>query len=257
MPAALAMVDPDRHAASLAHGLTSQTPPPASAKGQLVTGRLKHVRSFSLMTPEQFLDRCKVVCHVGPAGVWDQISQHGFRTAEQLILEADLDEEERKSLLTTFRREPVRLNVHGEAAILRDQGSLFARKDLKALLDDGLDVSEWAQLFNQRVYFFTDQTAMEKLKDKYVELDGAQDVIWLSPLKILEAAGSSLELTSLNAAAVARRIGPETSADTYAPLWRFTDRKPTEATILGGLDDLSPVFRAERCFQDGRREALT
>ena len=208
------------------------------------------------MTPEQFLNRCKVVCHVGPAGVWDQITRYGFRTAEQLILEADLDEEERKRLLSEPRREQVRLLVHGEEVVLRDQGPLFARKDLSSILGDGLDVGDWIQLLNQRVYFFTDQPSMEKFMDKYVQLDGAQDVIWLSPLKVLEAAGSRLELTSQNTGAIARRSGTQKTADTFAPLWRFTDRKPTEATILDGLDDLSPVLRAERCFLDGRRELL-
>jgi len=208
------------------------------------------------MTPEQFLSRCKVVCHVGPVGVWDQIERHGFRTAEQLILEADLNEEERQGLLSTPRREPVRLSVHGEDVILRDQGPLFARKDLRSILDNGLDVSDWIRLLNQRVYFFTDQMSMQKFMDKYVQIDGAQDVIWLSPLKVLEAAGLGLELTSQNTGAIVRRSGPQKTADTFAPLWRFPDRKPAEATILGGLDDLSPVFRAERCFRDGRRQLL-
>jgi len=134
------------------------------------------------MTPEQFLNRCKMVCHVGPVGVWEQIAEHGFRTAEQLILEADLDEEDRQGLLSTPRRESVRLSVRGEDVILRDQGPLFARKDLRSILDNGLDVSDWIHLLNQRVYFFTDQTSMQKLMDKYVQIDGAQDVIWLSPL---------------------------------------------------------------------------
>lgn len=208
------------------------------------------------MTPEQFLNRCKVICHVGPVGVWEQITKYGFRTAEQLILEADLDEEERQRLLSTPRRESVRLRVRDEDVTIRDQGPLFARKDLKSSLDSGLDISEWIHLLNQRVYFFTDETSMQKLMDKYLQADGAQDVIWLSPLKVLEAAGLNLELTSQNTGAIARRTGVQKTTDTYAPLWRFTDRKPAEATIVGGLDDLSPVFRAERCFQDGRREPL-
>ena len=139
--------------------------------------------------------------------------------------------------------------------VLRDQGPLFARKDLKSILGDGLDVGEWIQLLNQRVYFFTDQPSMEKFMDKYVELDGAQDVIWLSPLKVLEAAGSrsssrarTQALSPVEAVRRRRRTPSPRS-------WRFTDRKPTEATILGGLDDLSPVFRAERCFQDGLSRA--
>jgi hypothetical protein len=215
-----------------------------------------HERFLRLVTPEQFLNRCKVICHVGPAGVWEKIVRHGFRTAEQLITEADLNEEERQTLLSTPRRELVRLRVRGEDVILRDQVSLFARKDPRAVLDNGSDVSDWIHLLNQRVYFFTDETSMKKLSDKYIQLDGDQDVIWLSPLKVVEVAGLSLELTSQNTGAIVRRSGPQKSADTFAPLWRFTDRKPAEATILGGLEDLSPVLRAERCFPDGRRQTL-
>lgn len=172
-------------------------------------------------------------------------------------MDADLNEEDKQVLLSTPRRESVHLSVRGEDVVLRDQGPLFARKDLSSILDNGLDVSAWIHLLNQRVYFFTDQTSMQKFLDKYVETDGAQDVIWLSPLKLLEAADLRLELTNQNTGAIARRSGTQKTADTFAPLWRFSDRKPAEATILDGLDDLSPVFRAERCFRDGRRELLT
>ena len=67
-------------------------------------------------------------------------------------------------------------------------------------------------------------------------------MIWLSPLKLVESAGLRLELTSQNTGAIARQSGSQKTADAFAPLWRFTDRKPTEATIFGGLDDLSPLF---------------
>jgi hypothetical protein len=209
------------------------------------------------MTPEQFMNRCKTICHVGPAGVWEQISLHGFQTAEQLILQADLTDDERQRLLSEPRREEVRLHVRGQDVTLRDQGPLFARKDLKSLLDSGLDVSDWIHLLNQRVYFFTDQTSMQKLLDKYVLTDGAQDVIWLSPLKLLETEGLQLELATHNAGAIARRSGPQNTAETFVPLFRFPDRRPAEVTAFGGFDDLSSVFRAERCFPDGGRTLLT
>jgi hypothetical protein len=209
------------------------------------------------MTPEQFLNRCKIVCHIGPAGVWDRVSKTGFRTAEQLILDAELTDEERQRLLSTPRRESVQLRVHGEDVTLRDQGPLFARKDLKSALDSGLDVSDWIHLLNQRVYFVTDETAMQKLLDKYVQADGAQDVIWLSPFKLVQIEGLRLELASQNTGAIARKSGTQNTAETFVPLFRFPDRKPAEVTALGGLEDLSPVFRAERCFPDGRRSLLS
>lgn len=209
------------------------------------------------MRPEQFLNRCKVICHVGPAGVWDQIAKHGFRTAEQLILEADLSPQERQALLSQPRRESVTLRVRGEDVILRDQAPLFARKDLKSSLDGSVDVSDWIKLLNRRVYFFADEAAMQKFRDKYVQLTGAQDVIWLSPLKVLETEEIAMELSSQNTGAIVRRSSPENSADTFIPLYRFPDRKPTEVTMFGGFDDLTPVFRAERCYEDGRRLLLT
>ena len=156
-----------------------------------------------------------------------------------------MDEEERLRLLSEPRREAVRLSVGGGEVILRDQGPLFGRKDLGATLGGGPDVSDWIHLLNQRTYFFTDETSMQKFLDKYVEVDGAQDVIWLSPLKLLDAAGLRLELASQNTGVLARRSGTQKTSEAFAPLWRFTDRKPAEATIVDGLDDLSPVFRAE------------
>jgi hypothetical protein len=208
------------------------------------------------MTPDQFLDRCKFVCHVGPVGVWDQIAKHGFRTAEQLILESELNEDERQRLLSTPRQEPVRLCVDGDEVVLRDQGPLFARKDLTSVLGDGLDVSDWVRLLNRRTFFFTDQLSMQKFRDKYVELDGAQEVIWLSPLRVISLEGLCLELTSQNSGAIARRSGPQKMADTFVPFSSFPDRKPKEFTMVDGLSDLTPVVRAERHFRDGHNDRI-
>jgi hypothetical protein len=209
------------------------------------------------MTPEQFLTRCKMICHVGPAGVWDQISKNGFRTAEQLILEADLSDEEREILLSTPRQDSVHLRVGGEDVTLRDQGPLSARKDVKAAPEGGVEIRDWVHQLNQRVYFFTDQGSMEKLLEKYVQMDGTQDVVWLSPLKLLESEGIRLELGSQNTGTIARRSGPLKTVDAFVPLFRFPDKRPAELTVLGGFDDLTPVFRAERYFRDGHRELLS
>jgi hypothetical protein len=172
-------------------------------------------------------------------------------------MDADLDEIGREQLLSTPRRESVLLHVRGEEVILRDQGPLFARNDLKSILDTGLDVSHWIRTLNQRVYFFATEAPLQKLRDKYVEKDGAQDVIWLSPLKILDVEGIRLELSNQNTGAIARKSGPQKTADTFLPLFRFPNQRPAEVTVLDGFEDLTPVFRAERCYRDGRRVLLT
>lgn len=70
-----------------------------------------------------------------------------------------MNEEERQTLLSTPRRESVRLTVRCEDVTLRDQVPLFARKDLRSVLDNGIDVSDWIHLLNQRVYFLIDETS--------------------------------------------------------------------------------------------------
>jgi hypothetical protein len=201
------------------------------------------------MTPEQFLERCKTLWHVGPAGSWDRISRFGFQTAAQLIEAAHLDSEEKRRLLTLPRRSAVPLRVNGQLVVIRDQEPLFRRRDLTSVLGDGMAVADWVGYLNRRVYLFTNRSAMGTLLSKYVERDGAQDVIALSPLRLLGVAHKRLELAAQNTGAIARRTGPQKHRDTFLPLARFPDQRPAEVTIVDGLDDLSPVVRAERHFK--------
>jgi len=198
------------------------------------------------MTPDQFLNRCPSLWHVGPAGSWERIARTGFQTAQQLIRDADLDDVTRTTLFNQPRRDSVRLMVNGDEVVLRDQGPLFQRKDLSIILGDGLSVGDWVQILNQRIYLFTDQKALQTLLDKYVEHDGAQDVLTLSPSRLLRTAGPRIQLAAQNTGAVARKSGPQKGLDTFLPLSRFPDRKPAEVTVVNGLDDLSVVVRAER-----------
>lgn len=150
------------------------------------------------MHPDEFLDRCKSLWHVAPPGAWDSIRVSGLRTAEQLIVSADLDDAQRAELLASPRREPVALRVDGADVVLRDQGPLLQRNDLNAILGDGLEIADWIRLLNRRVYLFTNQTAMNRMLAKYVVRDGAQDVVVASPLRLLQAVGPRIEFTDQN-----------------------------------------------------------
>jgi hypothetical protein len=208
------------------------------------------------VTPEQFTTRCRAIWHVAPSGAWETINVHGLRTAGQLIAAADLDAATRERLQTTPRRESERLRVDGREIALRDQGRLFTRKDLSTVLADGIDVADWIRLLNRRVYLFTDRAAKDTLLEKYVERDGAQDVLTFSPTRLLAYAGQRLELADQNTGAIARRPGPQKHFDTFLPVSRFPDKKPKEVTVVDGIDDLTVVVRAERYHRGGQREVL-
>jgi hypothetical protein len=97
---------------------------------------------------------------------------------------------------------------------------------------------------------------MRTLLDKYVQRDGAQDVLTLSPMRLLKAAGPRIELAAQNTGAIARQTGPQKGKDTFLSVSRFPDRKPSEVTVVDGLDDLAVVSRAERLHSGGERELL-
>lgn len=207
------------------------------------------------MTPDQFLARCPALWHVAPAGAWDRIRDTGLRTAAQLIDAADLDDVRRAELLEAPRAESVRLTIDGADVLLRDQAPLL-RADLTKAIEPGFGVSAWIRELNRRVYLFADRAAMQKVLDKYVASDGAQDVITFSPLRLFEQEQHQIELSARNTGALARTTKATKGPDTFLSITRFPDRKPAEVTIVGGLNDLTPVVRAERHHADGRREPL-
>jgi hypothetical protein len=203
------------------------------------------------MTPDQFLHRCPALWHVAPAGAWENIAESGLRTAEQLLAAADLEEEERVALAETVRAEPVELKVDGHVVMLRDQAPLL-RGDLVQHLEEGLEIGDWVRTLNRRTYLFADQAKMRTLLDKYIERDGAQDVLTLSPRRLLDVAQSSIELSAQNSGAVPRKTDPSKGRDTFVSITRFANKKPAEVTLVGGLTDLLPVVRVERHTAEGR-----
>jgi hypothetical protein len=208
------------------------------------------------MTEEEFLARCKRLSHVAPAGAWESFQKNGLRTAELLILQADLDGSRQQDLLTRIRPDAVTLRLGTQEVTIRDQGPLLARKDLTSLLGDGMTVEEWVRILNKRVYLFVDPAARDKLMSKYVERDGAQDLIVFSPLGLWRTARGRLELSSQNTGAVARISTAYKFRETFLPVSRFPNRTPAEVTIADGLDDLSAVAEVMRVYSDGRRERL-
>ena len=209
------------------------------------------------MTPGEFVARCPSLRHVGAPDSWARIARTGFRTAEQLILGASLDEATRARLLTERRRDSVRLQVDGDQVVLRDQEPLFKLNDLDPILGDGMKSADWIQILNSRVYFFADKREADAIVQKYAERDGAQELLTISPWQLVKVAGSRIQLSAQNAGAIAHRRGVQKTRDTFVSLAVFPDKRPREITVVGGLDDVSVVKRAVRRCADGSVEVLT
>lgn len=208
------------------------------------------------MTPDQFLARCPHLWHVGAPGTFESISANGLRTAAQSIAAADLDEEARTVLNTTPREESIQLIVDGATVTLRDQLPLL-KGDLEKALEPGVTPSDWVQVLNRRCYLFTDRARMQTMLEKYATLEGGQEVIAFSPLRLFDAAGPKIELSAQNAGATARKADVPKGRDTFVSVTRFPNKKPAEITLVDGLEDLTGIIvRAERLDADGTRTTL-
>lgn len=203
------------------------------------------------MLSEDFIRRCRRgLWHVGPVGSWDRIRRTGFRTAQQLIDAATLDDERRTELSDRPRRHEVVLDVDGEEVRLRDQGPLFERADLTPLLEPGMTVSDWVRLLNSRVYLFRDLAGRQRILDKY----GTQDVVTVDPQRLLAVVGDRVELADQNTGAIARRTDPYKRWDTFRTVAGFAGDAPKEVTVRDGLtpDELRSVVTAvQRHHGDG------
>lgn len=124
-------------------------------------------------------------------------------------------------------------------------------------MGDGMSVADWIHELNRRVYVFAGRASMEKVLRKYVERDGAQELVTFSPIRFLRTVSDRLELSAQNSGAIARRAGPQKFRNTFLPLEQFpTDRRPAEITVVDGIDDLSAVDQVVRHYKDGRTVTL-
>lgn len=180
------------------------------------------------MTPDQFKKWCPGLWHVAPTGTWEQIREHGFKTAAQLIAEAGDD---------TSRPPLRRRNVD-------DFGGDEA-------------AAKWVEQLNTRVYLFASRAPMDKMLAKYATAEGSQDVLILSTQRLLDAVRPSMQLSSQNSSAVVRVPTPEKAADMFLPIARFPDKRPAEVTVVDGFDAKGIVIRAERHYADGHYDVLT
>jgi hypothetical protein len=162
----------------------------------------------------------------------------------------------RARLLTQPRRESCRLIVHDIEVVLRDQGPLFARRNLTLIMGDGMSVADWIEILNKRVYLFASAAVLKKVLDKYVDRDGGQEVITFDRRRLVDVYRHRIELSAQNTGAVARVSGPQKYRETFKSISTFPDRRPSEVTVVDGIDDLTVVASVERYLVNGSKTRL-
>jgi hypothetical protein len=192
-----------------------------------------------------------VVFHASAYGAWPSIAEGGLRTAAQ-VLAAD---ERARSVLRAANVEVD--DGSGHQVTVRDQ-----RQMLRSAIEDhldGVDLRQWLELVNERVYFYARQKDLTTLLTRYQESEG-QDVMVMDTARLLAAAPGRVEVTDVaSAAPVPWTRCPCRGWGTFVPIDRYQGNVADieEVTVVGGLEQVGPlVTRVVRYHPDHTAEVL-
>jgi len=199
------------------------------------------------MTPEDLAGRHPRLFHVTSPGAWESIARHGLLPACDLVALFAPDRAPRDDLLATRRPVEVVLDhpLHGQA-ILNDNLPLSERA-LAACLDDGLGARDWLRLLNQRVFFWSDESGLQRLLGARLNRGRPREVLVFDTLALVAAHADRVEISPINSGATIRRparrgLATFTPLDamTYAAWRRRRGRldRIVEVVVRGGVADI-------------------
>ncbi len=199
------------------------------------------------MTPEELAGRHPRLFHVTSPGAWESIVRHGLLPACDLVDLFAPDRGQPDDLLATRRPAEVVLDhpLHGQA-ILNDNLPLSERA-LAACLDDGLRARDWLRLLNQRVFFWSDESGLQRLLGARMNRGRPREVLVFDTLALVAAHADRVEISPINSGATIRRPARRGLA-TFTPLGAMTyaawrrrrgrlDRV-VEVVVRGGVPDI-------------------
>jgi hypothetical protein len=169
------------------------------------------------MTPEELAERHPRLYHITESGAWPSIAQRGLLTTRRLLDQFERDPEQRAYLATRRRPHPVTLThpVHGQV-VLNDQGPL-SEKALRGCLDDGLTPADWIAMLNDRVFFWADQSSLDRHLNSWKNHDRPCVILVVDTLSLARAHVEQVEICPINSGSAMRRPARR-GLGTFAPL---------------------------------------
>lgn len=145
------------------------------------------------MSPEELAKLCPRLFHLTDVNNLDGIRRHG------LLPTADLAEmSSAPSSILENRRESIRLehSIHGFAVI--NDNKPLSNKKLEHCLDDGLSVTDWLRILNQRVFFFVRESDVRRLRQANANRQKRKLLLALDTLSLLQRHFDKAEISPIN-----------------------------------------------------------
>jgi hypothetical protein len=157
------------------------------------------------VTPEELAELHPRLYHVTAPEAYPGILRQGLRSTSALL---DLFEivGERRAVLESQRRVSeiaIEHHLHGRA-ILSDNSPL-GLEALRRCLDDGLGPTDWLKMLNQRVFFWADESGLERLLNARINRHRARLILVLDTLSLAHQYANCMEIAPINTGATIRK----------------------------------------------------
>jgi uncharacterized protein DUF7002 len=218
-----------------------------------------------MMDPGDLPRHYPLLYHMAEVGSWASISRHGLLSTRSLIDLFEVDDETREAILRARRAQSVPLehSVHG-AAVVRDQIPLSEARLATCLID--MTLAEWLDALNSRVFFWLNESHLEKLLGARAYRDSEHDVITVDCADLIERHSKRITLSPINSGAT-MYTPPPRGRDTFLPIaaYPFEERRRArglghavvELAVDGGVPDIRDVaVRVERRRAGGPGEII-
>jgi len=212
------------------------------------------------VSPEELAARHPRLFHVTLPEASESIRRRGLLSTSRLLDLFEIEGAERELLERRRRPGPAALchPIHG-AVVLNDQSPL-SEKALAKCLDDGLSPVDWLLHLNRRVFFWSDEKGLARLRRARANRTRAIDVLVIDTLALARAYVSQIELSPINSGATIRRParrGPDTFTPLLALSFENWKRKRggrdriVEVTVLDGVPDIARYVTEVRKMPQG------
>jgi hypothetical protein len=133
---------------------------------------------------------------------WASIRRHGLLSTSALLDLFEIVGEQREALETRHRPKSISIQhpIHG-TALIRDQKPMTDESVRRALADTGLTPSDWYQLLNRRVFFWTTEERLQRMLGAAPYRDLHHTVLTVDTQELLHRHGSRVTLSPINSGA--------------------------------------------------------
>jgi len=192
--------------------------------------------------------------HTAADGSWPSIREHGLLSTAAMLELWEVEEAQRRELLSTVRSESVVIeHPRLGSAVVRDQGPTHAPSLEECVTD--LSVEQWLQKLNERVFFFLQRGQVDGLVGARRYRDTPSLVLVIDTASLVAAHEERIELSRINSGFAQRHSKSPRGSDSFVRIADYphgqrlaparADRPDVkELTVLGGVPDIARYVRS-------------